>query len=317
MAHILMAWPITDFDQVLFNDGSGAAEVVAIHLAIKERADATGHALASGDYADEWDGTPVWLGDTESESGRLYLMDVLQAFYADTITMVEDLVWTETIGGTRWTEASLVSDIGMGDFIDLITKPANHEPFLFLHELLDRLIYWEKTVTPTSASGATLWTGSLETTLQDAWDNRRAGSSASVSSGGILWQMSTNFSGDYRTTILDQSSYSFDPGTFSGVVDGGHFQVARQNSGNISFDYQISSVGMTPYSETLTSPTFSIIEIPWTSDELVSGVVQSVSLTEVTSEPSSVPFDADEEIIISILTAVIYINLTSVLTDQS
>lgn len=156
-----MAFPVTDFDNVTFNDGSGWAEVVAIHLAIKERADAVAHSLADGRYAVPWDTeTPVFLGDPEDASpgdGRTYLRDVLKRFYDDIVLLLiydADIRWVKTAGveAEEWTEAEMVTDIGLGAFVDLLTKPANHLPFLWLHEALDRLIYARVTV-PVTQTG--------------------------------------------------------------------------------------------------------------------------------------------------------------------
>lgn len=181
-----MAWPVTDFDGVLFNDGTGYAEVVAIHLAIKERADATGHTLADGDYAEEWDEeTLLWLGDpytAAAEDGRTYLRDVLAKFYTDIALLIDgdsDVAWAKTasLESEFWDIASITADIGMGDFDDLLTKPANHEPFLWLHECLDRLRYQIKNISAFEGGA------SYRNFTQSSWDDNRG----SIPTGYVDW----------------------------------------------------------------------------------------------------------------------------------
>ena len=158
---------ITDFNGILFNDGSGYDLVKAIHLGIKERAEAIGNtALTGGKYADEWDTTTkIYTSDPlgesdEEDDGRTYLKDVLQGFYDDIVALTTYLFQAPkafvnnlypTDGGDLsdvllWSESRLVTDIGMGAFADLLTGPSNYEPFLWLHEALNRLVWVRETV---------------------------------------------------------------------------------------------------------------------------------------------------------------------------
>lgn len=220
LENLMMAWPVTDFDGVQFNDGSGYAEVVAIHLAIKERAEAVGHSLASGDYADEWDTSlVVWHDDNAPDDGRLYLVDVLQKFYNDIVSLLTigtGKAWVQSpeIGASTWGITNLKADIGLGDFADLLTGTTNYEAFLWLHEALDRLVYVRE-IDQVDTSDAVIWFtgylfgydygGAFEGNA--GWEDMAAGPEHYWSDptntlyASLMWRLLPGFGGGFATAI--------------------------------------------------------------------------------------------------------------------
>jgi hypothetical protein len=322
-----MAWPVTDFDGVQFNDGTGYAEVVAIHKAIKQRAEAIGHSLASGAYADPWTATPIWLADPSRQGvgdTRVYLRDVLQGFYDDIIDMLDsdtDIRFVESVtaNATEWTEASLVTAIGMGDFVYLLTKPANHEPFLWLHEALDRLIYPRVTV----ESGVfTSQARSVGTTIryldkQVAWNNRDGGGGGGRSVSWIL-TIANSFHG---AGVTDGVTYPFNMSGLSGVTSLVEYEMTFQNEGNIPITFTFGSASRLVYAGTA-----GITEwVAASSIDLPTGTSSDALLEFVDAEPATVPFSTPGEIFAYVsgsidqrkATARTIIALSTILDDQT
>lgn len=119
-----MAWATLDWDGDIWDEATGLAAIAEIHTAIKQRAEATVHAIRLTDFADDFSGD-VWLCEPPTNLlGRQYLKTILEGFY----TGIEDLLdgdssveFTTTSGGdTIWTIEDLVTDVDMGDFADLL-----------------------------------------------------------------------------------------------------------------------------------------------------------------------------------------------------
>jgi hypothetical protein len=308
-----MAWPVTNFHRVQFNDGSGYSELVAIHLAIKQRADASGHSLASGDYASAWDTTrKIWLGDPTTKSGgdgRTYLKDVLQKFYNDIASLVAgsaDTSWLidPDVDDELWTFSDLVDDVDMGPFADLLTKPANHLPFLWLHEALDRLIYirWRRNIVTIPGDNDHHYSSlspAVGVSLQDSWDNRMANTDTVARTetlstmGGRIWQV------ELQTFPAATKAEIFERGTADQRMD----HSSRGNIGTIlrgkltfyvrNFSTISLSVGTATTNTSLASNTDGgYITLDANASEFSLTTVKAPNITIQTAEPSDVPFNS-------------------------
>lgn len=132
---------IEDFDQTIFSYGAGWAIVSEIHLGIMTRAKACGHAALIAAYPTQMSGL-LWLEEGYAPA-RPELKSKLNDLYNDVVALVSgqsNLRWTESSGRSpEWTTESLTSDIGMGDFEDLLVKPQRPEPIVWLVAALNRL----------------------------------------------------------------------------------------------------------------------------------------------------------------------------------
>lgn len=333
----VMPWPITDFDGVTFNDGRGWQEIQAIHLAIKERADLTGHTLGSGDYSDPWDtDTPVFLSGPGNSDGRIYLRDQLETFYDDVADLVEGdpkIRWTKTSGRSdEWTTASLVTDIGLGDFADLLTKPQNHLPFLWLHEALDRLIYTKRT-TQAQTPGRLYWHdsyGGLGASEQLAWTSMFTDTPSHGQSGtpAIYWAVGPagpfSWSG-YGSIIVDgrlDIPIRIFPAMTGGLITDMDHNLWHEDRGftgtnviiRIGTEIQNFNAGTFP------AETVAFEGVPGDVDIL--GTETLLDMSFVTAWPTTVPFSpvsgpTANRIYFEYLNSSAYVDLGAELTDQA
>ena len=330
-----MAWPVTDFNNVRFNqNGIGYSEVAAIHLAIKERADATMHSLAFGDYANEWTTTPVWLGEPDGVATRTYLKNVLLGFYDDISSLISGdagIRWTVTPtgGATEWTMASLVADIGMGAFADLLTKPANPQPFIFLHAALDRLLYSYKTCTWAGSQSALSKIGDgILTTLEDAWDTAR-GDSGTVGGLGFFpiqtspcvgWYVS-NFDNTIGGPPYDVQLMSPTVSNSYTIPDAGTtftksaYRVSGDNVANTGITCTFGTASLTINAESSATAQW----IHSASADFLPDTTTDIDLEITTVPPNDCPFPDEFQIytIFNMLAVRGILDLTSILTDQA
>lgn len=141
---------IEDFDQQFFNKGAGWAILYEIWMGISMRAKITSSSVQSGAFARQLSG-PVWLqkqawatpknrNDYPSMLNQMYV--AIETLLSSPITTFGGIRWTESSGrSTEWTIESLTADIGLGDFRDLITRPQNPAPLVWLVQALNRLRY--------------------------------------------------------------------------------------------------------------------------------------------------------------------------------
>lgn len=133
---------LEDFDQTIFNRGAGWAIVFEIHNAILTRAQVTGHQLK------DTIGAPfsglLWLeeGYDPARPELRSKLGQLHSWVGQLISDQSNIRWTEASGrSAEWTIESITSDIGMGDFDDLLVKPQRPEPLVWLVAALNRLRY--------------------------------------------------------------------------------------------------------------------------------------------------------------------------------
>jgi len=328
-----MAWPVTDFDGVTFNDGTGWAEIVAIHLAIKERADLTGHTLGAGDYSDPWDtDEKVFLSEQSSLSDRTNLYDQLDKFYDDIVLLVggdPKIRWSKTSGRSdEWTMAELVTDIGLGAFADLLTKPANHLPFLWLHECLDRLIYTKRT-TQAQAPGQLYWHdnyGGLGASEQLAWDALLVDTPIHGQTGlpAIYWSVGPVFSSYSAITIdhmLDIPAKVLPAMTGGTVTDVDH-NLRHEDRGyvNPNIIIRMGTEIQNINAGTFPAATIAFEGVPGDVDIL--GGQTTIDFSFVTAWPATVPFapvagPSANRIYFEYLNSSAYVDLELELTDQA
>jgi len=322
-----MAWHITDFDNVRFNQSdNGWLTVFGIHRAIKERAEATQHSLMA-DYTGDFD-LPVWLGDPDSDTDRVYLKDVLEQFYTDIDRLIDgdsEIRWTEASGaGALWTIASINADIGMGDFSDLLTRAANPEMFMWLQGALDRLIHARVRITATVGIGSLVYTNSgfpNGGTLQSAWDDRADTTRTDVFPNGsiqIFWDIQARLSPFFDYMAIVRSSMTgreYKTSLYSGVLVESYYNYVSWWANTFtpsSMDYVVGT-------NTLT------MSAAGTGSELTTdfalGADTYIDAYIDTAEPSTVPFSGDPTgsngTGITISSVDLHIDLATVLTDQA
>lgn len=320
-----MGWPNPSLDGVRFNQSdAGWNEMASIFLAIQERAQATGHSLASGSYSGSF-ALNLWLSDDDGDPDRDYLRALYGQFYDDLELLVEgdaDIRWTEATGDTdEYTMASLVTAVGMGAFADTLTRAANPEPLLWLRAALELLLYAKVNVRATVSSGTMDYTRGTGATLQDAWDDR-AGTPASDSFPNNLTQLwwevrNTGFplfnevaevrrniqSREYLTAYLDgvlsEAYYDYN------VIFGANF-----TPGTMDFTLGTESftvTGTTSGKRSTTDPTIA-------ADTYIDADI-------TTSEPSTVPFSSSSGTSagfrVNLNKIILHIDLASILTDQA
>lgn len=328
-----MAWPVTDFDEVLFNqNGVGYSEVVAIHLAIKERAEAVDHSLASGDYADEWTATPIWLNSPDGVETRTYLRNALQKFYddiADLLSGDAGTRWTVTPtgGATEWTISSLVDDIAMGDFADLLTKPANPYPFIWLHAALDRLLYsYKKATTLTETCTRSSRDASFpEASLQAAWDVAIGDTPIETSSFGII-----GFPYPYWNNQVHWGVGSTNIAEIAGSTISCKYNIPSAGASPTSAAYRVRGIndsdisvtcGFNTASHTLLSDGEETgLWIDTATPDLAPGAENNIDMSFNTSVPATVPFSSvsgRKAVMFGMLEVRAILDLTSILTDQA
>jgi hypothetical protein len=312
---------VTDFDNVRFNQGDGWDEVVAIHLAIKERADATQHTLKDGAYADPWTTTPIWLGDPDGDPSRAYLNEILQQFYDDILLLIDgdaEIRWNEASGDTpEWTLASLVTDIDMGDWLDLLTNPANHEPFLWLHEALDRLIHWSMNLEPTDGGRTRKWSTSLQVTIQGAWDNRGEATYTPTSLPlRVVWNISDPFGlNNYTAIVFDDQQLVFATADFDGVVSEATYIYNTVWTNALLSDVDVAIGSQTiNFSSAQTAQERTNTDFALGSDTTI---LLAFSTSEPATAPVSVPTGLSGTIELLVTSADLYIDLATILTDQA
>lgn len=319
----LMTWPTGTLDGVLMNDaitGSGielgGREVIALHLAIKERADAIDYTITAGDYSMAWDGTTVWLGDPEVDSGRLYLRDVLDGFHDAVVELVETGLFVEaSASDTAWTETSLNTAIGLGDWADLLTRPADPRPFQWLHEALDRLIYVRLELTLPLASDGHYKAGGYWLTLQEAWTKMLADDHleiAGFSSAPLQWSVTVNLGGTFEAFALIERQLPIDLSDYAGVAVGAAYQIARSNGSSVDVSYTIGGA-----SDTAEDGVSDTVWITSSSEDLTVGASSDLVGEITTSPPATVPFaGAPASATLELLAAILYIDLESALSDK-
>lgn len=337
----VMAWPVTDFNGVQFNDGTGYAEVVAIHLAIKERADAVGHSLASGDYSDEWDTAQViWHDDDYPVDGRLYLKAVLTGFYSAIGSLISGdsgIRWTETgnNNAVAWTLSSLVADIGMGAFADMLTATTNYDPFLWLHEALDRLVYRRVLLTIDSSgtitetyngyrSGESASGVGVDALQENSWDEATGDSDHSSTTGigaSLRWQISTISSPPFYTQITKAASGRSVTNTITtGSLSAVDYSIQLTLTKFTGSTFEIAFNGNTPINIVPYGNTSFLI--PGSTSDFALNSTDAVQWAVTTTPPATNPFStvgtADFAMIraISVL-MYFYVDISGILADQA
>lgn len=340
---ILMAFN-TDFDGIVFNDGTGYEYLEGIHLGIKERAEVTGHAAIQSEYSDVFLDSPVWHqspGPTDPSVSRVFLKDVLSNFYDSIEDLVEGqprLEWTETEGRSDvWDMVSLNADIGLGDFkTELLTKAQNYLPFLWLHKALNRLIYHKATaqgIPGTTLTDSDSQTGiGINSTLQSTWTQMLANPVNSFPGNGRYLQMSGKYTDNFPDEHLTQLRYNCSniPVAFFPVVSGGTIN-------DVDFNFWYSQVGYNPNSfivdvmGTLKSfltadggPAATTVYVEGNAEDIdLTGATTYLAFDWHTAIPATVPFGpiatvgAAEYLKFEYKSTAAYINISSQLTDQN
>lgn len=130
---------LEDFDGVFFDSGMGWKVLFEIHLAISLR---SRYFSVGGTNFDTQISGIVWTDDDSSDDNR-DLKTELRYCYAAIVELVngnDNFRWTEESGRSpEWTMASLVADIGMGEFADLLVRTQSPEPLVWLIEAINRL----------------------------------------------------------------------------------------------------------------------------------------------------------------------------------
>lgn len=327
MAYVMSPWPVPDFDGRLFNDNAstggsgielGGREVIAIHLAIKQRADAVNHTITSGDFSAVWDGSRVWLSDPVEGDGRLYLRDVLQGFYDGVVDLVESgLFYEESGGDTAWSVANLVTDIGLGDWADLLTRPADPRPFQWLHAALDRLIYARVDFgAPVASQRVTESSLVYYATLQGAWDALLALAPHGYGAGSFIaqlaWLVDAIAGPNYAANGYTGIKFPVNLSAYAGDSVGESYQVARLNESGLDVDYSFGSAA-----DTVASGTSDTVWLDSSTPDTVPGSSTLVEAVFSTALPATVPFAAAPKSVTLQITGLrVYLDLSSALGDQ-
>lgn len=130
---------LEDFEGVFFDAGMGWKVLFEIHLAISLR-----HryfSVGGTNFNTQISGI-VWTDDDSADDNR-DLKTELQSCYNAIVTLVNggaNIKWTEDSGRSpEWTMTSLIADIGMGEFSDLLVRTQSPEPFVWLIAAINRL----------------------------------------------------------------------------------------------------------------------------------------------------------------------------------
>jgi len=320
-----MAWPNPDLDGVRFNqDDAGWTEMESIFTAIKERAVATGHSLATGDYSGTF-AMELWHADPDGDTDRDYLKDLYEQFYDDLELLVAgdvDIRWTEASGDTtEYTMASLVTATALGDFVDTLTRAANPEPILWLRAALELLIYAKVTVEGTVSSGTKVHTYGTGATRQDAWDDRASNSASDVFPNNLLqmwWEAaSSGFPSFTESAYIrkDIQSREYLTAHLDGVLSEAYYEyvvIWGANFTPTTMDFFIGTesftvTGSTSGKQATTDPTIS-------ADTYIDADI-------TTTEPGTVPFSSSTGssagFRVNMTGIILHIDLATILADQA
>ena len=307
-----MTFPVTTFDNQMFNEGEGAAEVVAIHLAIKERLDAIAlsiHPHYEERYETKWTTSPIWTHEPQND-GRTYLRDVLLQFYDDLIYAVAYFT-EESAGDVSWTEESLVADIGMGDFSEFLIEDVDDRAFKWLHEALNRLIYGIRTINGAMPGNYTRRFSNTYGSAAAAWANRNDNSSADA--GTLIERYARPTFGGYKATVRDNiGGLSFNSAIYSGEIVRGAYRFNVFNLG-VSAPSLTIRLGGTDFISPATMATDEVW-VEWPGIEFSTDANPSLLFKFVSPEEGALVEPGDH--FASVTGARIYLDLTSILTDQ-
>lgn len=319
-----MAWPNPDLDGVRFNqDDAGWLEMESIFTAIKERAVATGHSLASGDYSGAF-AIELWHADPDGDTDRDYLKDLYEQFHTDLDSLIDgdaDIRWTEASGDTtEWTLTSLTTDIGMGDFADLLTRAANPEPLLWLRAALERLIYAKVTVEGTVSSGTMDYTYGLDSTRQLAWDDRLNNAASDTFPNNLLqlwWTIRSSISpsGEVAEVRRNIQGREYLTAHLDGVLVEAYYDYVVFFDSNFTPSTMDFFIGTETFTETAsTSGKRATTDPSIDTDTYIDADI-------TTTEPVTVPFSSSTGVgrgfRVNINGIILHIDLATILTDQA
>lgn len=319
-----MAWPNPDLDGVRFNQhDAGWNEIESIFTAIKERAVATGHSLASGDYSGAF-ALELWHADPDGDTDRDYLKDLYEQFHTDLDALIDgdaDIRWTEASGDTtEWTLASLTTDIAMGDFADLLTRAANPDPLLWLRAALERLIYAKVTVEGTVSSGTMDYTYGLDSTRQLAWDDRLNNAATDTFPNNLLqlwWEgrSSISPSGEIAEVRRNIEAREYLTAHLDGVLSEAYYEYVVIWGANFTPGTMDFFIGTETFTETASTSGKRA-----TTDPTISADTY-IDADITTTEPGTVPFSSTTGtgagFRVNMTGIILHIDLASVLADQA
>lgn len=329
-----MAWPNPDLDGVRFNqDDAGWLEIESIFTAIKERAVATGHSLASGAYSGTF-ALELWHADPDGDTDRDYLKDLYEQFHTDLDALIDgdaNIRWTEGSGDTtEWTLASLTTDIGMGDFADLLTRAANPDPLLWLRAALERLIYAKVTETVDSSAAEAVFRGYQPPTYTNgdgasyaaAWTDMVADSDHtddfSLLRNRILWRVFTPTS-NHAALALQSTTPLTVTNTLLGVLAALKYKVLISNVGYTGSTFYITVGGSA--STDIAGEATGAFEILGDVADLPLNTTTDFSAQIDESFPGSYPFTDPaggfREMNVSFTSAIFFVDLATILADQA